>query len=176
MTNYLLICALAPETTDVLLLSAQRVTDTGCNVDDVRTAHLGGETSLVMLASGTWDAIAKLESSLAKLQRDHEVSLLARRTEARRLQGETLPYAIEITAADAPGIVHALSDYFAQRGITVESLSAWRYTAVQTGTPMFSAQLTVGMPVSLHIAAQRDELMDFCDRLNLDAIIEPIRS
>ena len=27
----------------------------------------------------------------------------------------------------------------------------------------------------LHIAALREEFMDFCDHLNLDAVIEPIR-
>jgi glycine cleavage system transcriptional repressor len=40
---------------------------------------------------------------------------------------------------------------------------------------MFSVHLTVDIPASLQIAMLRDEFMDFCDQLNLDAVIEPIK-
>jgi len=49
------------------------------------------------------------------------------------------------------------------------------YAAAHTGTPMFSVHLTVDIPASLQIALLRDEFMDFCDQLNLDAVIEPIK-
>ena len=41
---------------------------------------------------------------------------------------------------------------------------------------MFSVQMSVNIPSRLHISALREEFMEFCDRLNLDAIIEPIKS
>ena len=44
-----------------------------------------------------------------------------------------------------------------------------------TGTPMFSVHMSVGIPADIHIAALRDEFMDYCDALNLDAVIEPIK-
>jgi glycine cleavage system transcriptional repressor len=40
---------------------------------------------------------------------------------------------------------------------------------------MFSVHLTVDIPATLQIAALREEFMDFCDQLNLDAVIEPIK-
>jgi len=42
---------------------------------------------------------------------------------------------------------------------------------MQTGADMFSAQITVGIPANTHIAALRDDFLEFCDGLNLDAII-----
>jgi glycine cleavage system transcriptional repressor len=44
-----------------------------------------------------------------------------------------------------------------------------------TGTPMFSVHLTVEIPATLQISALREEFMEFCDQLNLDAVIEPVK-
>jgi glycine cleavage system transcriptional repressor len=49
------------------------------------------------------------------------------------------------------------------------------YAAAHTGTPMFSVHLTVDIPASQQISALRDEFMDFCDQLNLDAVMEPVK-
>ena len=49
------------------------------------------------------------------------------------------------------------------------------YSAPHTGTPMFSVNLAIGIPASMHIAMLREEFLDFCDDLNLDAVLEPIK-
>jgi peroxiredoxin len=47
---------------------------------------------------------------------------------------------------------------------------------MQTGADMFSAQITIGVPSNMHIAALRDDFLEFCDHLNLDAIMDPMKS
>ena len=46
---------------------------------------------------------------------------------------------------------------------------------MQTGAEMFTAQLTIGVPADMHIAALRDDFLEFSDRLNLDAIMDPMK-
>ena len=46
---------------------------------------------------------------------------------------------------------------------------------MQTGADMFSAQITIGVPADMHIAALRDDFLEFCDHLNLDAIMDPMK-
>jgi glycine cleavage system transcriptional repressor len=46
---------------------------------------------------------------------------------------------------------------------------------MQTGADMFQAQLTIGIPASTRIAELRDEFMEMCDGLNLDAIMDPVK-
>jgi glycine cleavage system transcriptional repressor len=46
---------------------------------------------------------------------------------------------------------------------------------MQTGTAMFQAQITIGIPAQTHIAALRDDFLEFCDGLNLDAIMDPVK-
>lgn len=173
--NYLLVDAVAPVTTALLSQLGKRVVDSGCNLLETRLFGMGREICVILLASGSWDAIAKLENGLTRMQRDDTVTLTMRRTGNRQLPGNTLPYAVEVIAADKPGILFQLSEFFSRRGISVDSLSSSRYKAAQTGAEMFQAQLTIGIPVTSHIAGLRDDFLEFCDTLNLDAILEPVK-
>ena len=77
---------------------------------------------------------------------------------------------------DQPGIVHNLAKFFSQRQINIQEMLTSSYAAAHSGTPMFSVHMTVEVPASIQIAALREEFMDFCDQLNLDAVIEPIKT
>ncbi|MRU22595.1 transcriptional regulator, partial [Xylella fastidiosa subsp. multiplex] len=55
------------------------------------------------------------------------------------------------------------------------NLQSTRYRATQTGAEMFSAQITIGIPANMHIAALRDDFLEFFDHLNLDAILDPTK-
>jgi hypothetical protein len=46
---------------------------------------------------------------------------------------------------------------------------------LRTGTPMFSMNMTISVPASVNIGRLRDEFTRFCDELNLDATLEPVR-
>jgi len=71
--------------------------------------------------------------------------------------------------------VHHLASFFSQRNINIEDMSTSSYAAAHTGTPMFAVHMSVGIPAEIHIAALRDEFMEFCDTMNLDAVLEPIK-
>lgn len=173
--HQLLIQTLTPAARTPLLLLAKRIADAGCNLADARVSTIGADTSLMLLATGAWDAVAKLETALAKLARDEELQLMHYRTGPREPSGHLLPYLVEVVAADRPGILVKIVDFFSRHEITVEQLSSMRYLAMQTGASMFQAQFTVGIPAELHIAALRDDFLEFCDGLNLDAIMDPVK-
>ena len=82
---------------------------------------------------------------------------------------------MEVVSLDHPGIVHHLASFFSRRNINIEDMVTSSYAAAHTGTPMFSVHMTVGIPSHLHIATLRDEFMEFCDSLNLDAVLEPVK-
>lgn len=173
--HQLLIHTLTPTLRSPLLTLVRRITDCGCNLVDVRVAAMGSDSSVALLAQGAWDAIAKLESALAKLGRDGDLHLTHYRTEPRAIQEHLLPYIVEVIAADKGGILVEIIDFFSRRGISVEQLSSLRYRAMQTGAAMFSAQITIGIPADSHIGSLRDDFMELCDGLNLDAIMDPMK-
>jgi glycine cleavage system transcriptional repressor len=173
--NHLLISVFATAEHSPLFAVCKRVTDCGCNVAEARVAALGAELSVQVLAQGSWDAIAKLENALAKLDRDGELRLTHFRTSAKQQQTTFLPYVVEVIAADKPGVLYQLAEFFSGHNISIEQLHSTRYRAMQTGADMFSAQITIGIPNTMHLAALRDDFLEFCDGLNLDAIMDPMK-
>lgn len=173
--NHLLIQILSPAARSPLLALTRRIADCGCNLADARVSTLGSDTALVLLAQGPWDAVAKLESALGKLAREEDLHLTWYRTQPRAAQSHLLPYVVEVIAADRSGVLAEVIEFFARRGISVEQLTSMRYQAMQTGADMFQAQITIGIPSNNHIAALRDDFLELCDSLNLDAIMDPVK-
>ncbi|WP_374013484.1 glycine cleavage system protein R [Pseudoxanthomonas koreensis] len=173
--NHLLINAYTTHPESPLLAVTRRIADSGCNLVDARLATVGRDVSMTALAVGSWDAVAKLEAMLGRMEREDHLKLIWYRTAAKQIQSNLLPYIVEVVAADKPGILFQLADFFDRQGITVENLQSTRYRAMQTGAEMFSAQVTIGVPADMHIAALRDDFLEFCDHLNLDAIMDPMK-
>ncbi|MCY7313783.1 MAG: glycine cleavage system protein R [Pseudoxanthomonas sp.] len=173
--NHLLINAYTTHPESPLLSVTRRIADSGCNLVDARLSTVGRDVSVTALATGSWDAVAKLEAMLTRLEREESLKLIWYRTGAKVVQSNLLPYIVEVVAADKPGILFQLADFFDRQGITIENLQSTRYRAMQTGAEMFSAQVTVGVPANMHIAALRDDFLEFCDHLNLDAIMDPMK-
>lgn len=153
----------------------RRIADAGCNLADSRLSTIGPDSALMLLATGSWDAIAKLESALAKLARDEGLRLYYQRAEPRQQDAQLLPYLVEIIAADRSGLLAKVIEFFVQQGVYIEQLHSIRYCAMQTGADMFQAQLTIGIPAQSHIAHLREDFLELCDGLNLDAIIDPVK-
>jgi glycine cleavage system transcriptional repressor len=68
-----------------------------------------------------------------------------------------------------------LSGFFAARKVEIAEVSTRSYAATHTGAPMFSVQMSINIPANVHISGLREEFMDFCDQLNVDAILEPVK-
>ncbi len=173
--NHLFISAYSTHPKSPLLAVTRRIHDSGCSLVDARLVTVGRDVMAAVLASGSWDAIAKLETMLERLAREAELRITHYRTGPKAMQSNLIPYVVEVVAADKPGILYQLAEFFQQQGITVEALHSSRYKAMQTGAEMFTAQLTIGVPSDMHIAALRDDFLDFCDHLNLDAILDPMK-
>ena len=79
--------------------------------------------------------------------------------------------------ADIVGVSpDSLAGFFSSRGIDIGDISTRSYSAAHTGAPMFSVYMVVHVPTRIHIAALREEFLDLCDQMNLDAILEPLKS
>lgn len=173
--NLLVISALGEDRPGIVNELSRIITENGCNIEDSRMTVLGGEFAIILLAEGRWNKLAKLEAALPGLGRKLGLTVNSKRTTPTRHEGNLLPYSVEVVAIDHPGIVHQLAGFFSSREISIRDMATISYAAAHTGTPMFSVQITVDVPAVVHIARLREEFMDFCDQLNLDAVIEPVK-
>ncbi|MEX0386671.1 glycine cleavage system protein R [Spiribacter onubensis] len=173
--NFLVISALGEDRPGLVNELSQLISETGCSIEDSRMTVLGGDFAIVMLVEGRWNELAKLEAGLPSAGRRLGLAVQARRTHPGAPAANLLPYSVEVVSVDHPGIVHQLANFFASREINIRDLTTSTYAAAHTGTPMFQVQMTIDVSAALHIARLREEFMDLCDQLNLDAIIEPLR-
>jgi glycine cleavage system transcriptional repressor len=174
MKKHLVMTALGADRPGLLRDVAKAVTELGCSIADCRMTVLGGEFALLLLASGNWNAVAKLESQAASLGKKLDLNIATRRTDERAPR-EMVPYVVDVVALDRPGLLSEVADFFAHHQVDIEEMNTWSYTAVNTGAEMVSLSLNVGVPADVHIGRLRDEFTDFCDGLNLDATLEPAR-
>ena len=173
--DYLVITASGEDRVGLVEKFTSKINEAGCNIEESRMAVLGGQFAIIMLVSGAWNALSKLESQLESLGGQLGLAVIHKRTRERERLQPLIPYHVEVVALDHPGIVHSLAGFFARRGINIEELQTDTYPAPHTGTPMFSVAMTVGVPADAHIPTLRGDFFDYCDSLNLDATFEPAR-
>ncbi len=175
-SNYLVITAVGHDRPGLVNELTKHIDEGGCNIEDSRMTILGGEFAIILLLSGNWNAIAKVEDSLDRIGDSLGLNIHAKQTQKRGSQPSLLSYHIEVLSIDHSGIIHRLADFFSSREINIENLTTDTYHAAHTGTAMFSLHMTINIPSADSLAQLREQFLDFCDDLNLDGIMEPVRT
>ncbi len=151
------------------------VRDSGTGIIDSRMTMMGSEFVIMMLLNGTWDSIAKLEGSLPKLEKELDARIISKRTEKRPANNKRIPYTIEIVSSDRSGVVHDVAKFLGDSHIDICELYTSTYRSPHTDLTMFSLHMIVNIPADSSITTVRGEFMDFCDQMNLDAVMEPAK-
>jgi len=175
MDNFLVISAIGEDRPGIVNSLSEKILENGCNIIDSRMTVLGGEFAIMMMVSGSWNTIAKLEDMLSALEKQLKLTIIAKQTESRDQTSKKVPYMVEVVSMDHPGIVNNVADFFSSRNINIEDLSTGSYAAAHTGTNMFTMQMVISIPADSHLGDLREHFTEFCDNLNLDAIMEPVK-
>lgn len=151
------------------------VRDCKCSVVEIRSSRLGQSTASYLLIQGNWNQIAKVESTLDLIQKRMEIKIHMLRTEAREKDKDSVPYTLETISLDKESIIESITSFLLSRDIEIEEITGSSYLAPYAQTPVFSTKLVILVPPQLHLLSLREEFLDFCDHLNIDVILEPIK-
>ncbi|MBV1910387.1 MAG: hypothetical protein KUG78_13880 [Kangiellaceae bacterium] len=174
MQNLVVISAIAPNRTGIANEITDLVTYCGCNILESKMKTMGNTFSLVLMASGEWNSLAKLEHVLPTKAHSMGMTTMLQRTDPMPLRDERLPYRVKFFASDNQGIANTITTFFAQENVNIEQLSCDTFASKQTGSPIAEIKLTVSVPISTAIAQLRESFVLFCEKHNLDASFEPI--
>ncbi len=173
--NQLVLSALGKDRPGIVDELSGTVFEFGCSIKDSRMTVLGGEFAILLLLEGPWNQLAKLENQLPELGKKLGLTIISKPTEDRSYGSESLSYIVDVVSLDHPGVVHKLASFFSMRNINIIDLATSSYAAPHTGTPMFSVRMQLSIPAATGIRELREEFLDFCDSLNLDATLEPYK-
>ena len=176
MSQLIVISAVGSDRTGVVQDLTKVILACGGNIEESRMTTVGAEFAMLLLVSGNWATLNKLEQGLNKLGDGKDLTVSIRQTDSKLTSGDRMPYAVDIVSLDQQGIVFNLANFFATRDIEIADVATRSYAAAHTGSPMFSVQMAINVPATVHIAQLREEFLEICDRLNLDAILEPVKA
>ncbi|HEY8946448.1 MAG TPA: ACT domain-containing protein [Polyangiaceae bacterium] len=172
---YLVLTAVGPDRPGIVSELSALIHRAGANLEDSRMAVLGGEFALLLLVSGSDQAL----QTAARLASDNAgqlgLDIVHRRTTGPRRALNVLPYHIRVSGFDRPGIVQAITSVLARRRVNVGSLSSNLAYAPHSGTPLFVLEADLEVPSETVLSELRRELVAKCDDENLDLSFEARR-
>lgn len=171
----LAISVLGNKSSDFLIESLSAVSACQCRILELRTAGMQQITSLFMLMDGNWNHIAKLEGMLDVLAKRLLMQISFMRPEDAVPQPEGVPYMLETISMERKDLMFAIASFLLQRGILIEEITASQHQAPFFSNTVFSSKFILLVPDDVRILSMREEFLDFCDNLNIDAILEPIK-
>jgi glycine cleavage system transcriptional repressor len=168
----MVLTAVGPDRQGLVQRFSEAIRDAGANLEDSRMAILGGEFALIVLLSGSGDALGKVEQMLPALGDATGLSVTLKPTARPLGGGEFLAYRIRISGVDHPGIVSHVSRLLANKGVNVAHLDSRVGYAPLSGTPMFVLNAELQVPAKLGLGELRREMAQLCDTENLDFLLE----
>ncbi|MEY3182740.1 MAG: hypothetical protein RLZ35_725 [Pseudomonadota bacterium] len=173
--HYLAITILDSKKTKTLLEVLNACVTTGCQILNSRMNTLGEETAMMLLVMGNWGAVAKLEASLAILERRLGKNIQVKRTQApEKEEASWMSYTVQLIAIDRPALLSDITSFLGEYGVQIEELSVNTYLS-QLGTRMVNVNLKANIPGKVHLASFKEQLMAFCDERNVDVYLDPVR-
>jgi len=171
----LTISALGNKSTPFITEVLAVVSNCNCSVLNLKSSNLAQSTATYLLIDGNWNHIAKVETLLESLQKRLEIQIQTLRPEPATKKPNAIPYSLETISIDRHNVIEDITHFFYEREVCIDEINASSYPASYVETSIFSTKFILLVPPQVRLLMLREEFLDFCDTLNIDAIIEPIK-
>jgi len=151
------------------------IRDCKCTIVEIRSSRLSQATAAYILIQGNWNHIAKLENTLDSIQKRLEIHIHTLRPEQKDKTNDSIPYSLETLSLDRDNVIESISAFLHDRDIGIEEITGSCYQAPYIQTAVLSTKFIITIPPQLQLLSLREEFLDFCDHLNIDALLEPIK-
>ena len=170
MPQYLVITAVGVDRPGISNKVTRLVTESSCNIVDSRIASFGSEFTLIMLLSGTANAISRIENTLPLLGLQHDLITMMKRTSPH--QDRDIFYTIDafVESEDRPGLTERFTDFLAHRDIDLKTLSAQTLKKGENQNT-FQIQITAEIFQECHIIEIQEQFEALCASLNVSGKI-----
>ena len=144
----------------------------GANLEDSRMAILGGEFAIVVLYSGTREALNEVGAASDQVATELGLQLVIKDTTEQRSAPSVRGFRLKVSGLDQPGIVETITGLLASREINVAGFDSRLTHAPMSGTPTFVLEATLQVPPTVSLSGLRRDLDATCDELGLDFALD----
>lgn len=174
--KYLSIVALAPSNEGLAANITNAVHQRGCEIVECRLSPLGDHTAAMLLISGNWSALGKLESALPGLADQMGLQIQAAHSQLDAPSSQYRPYAAELVAPQQATLLSELINFLDSHGVHVNEINAQAYDSSHTGANLCNVHMGLQVPLYQHPQTLRESFMDFCDDLHADGMLDPVKA
>lgn len=148
-----------------------------CYIISARIINRFGQKTALYILGGSWSNISKLESSLYSITPDDETKIILNTSSnpdsSKDKERHKMLYNINIVSHNEENILPNLYNFCEANGINILNIIADNNLTGEYKVFMLNAQVEINAEPSLNDI--REQFMLFCDGLNIDGILDPIR-
>lgn len=172
MAEYLVLTAMGPDRTGSVSELTKLASECGCNISDSRMAIFGLEFTLIMLLNGTNKAIYQLESKLPAVAHKLELVTMMKRTSGYREHNFIHHYQVNYAGIDQPGILKAVTAFFATRKIDISALKS----EINAKNNHMSATIQIALTQESSIEQLESDFVQLCEQFDVQGCIKEVQS
>lgn len=171
MSNHLVVTALGADRPGIVSKFARLASECDCDIVDSRMAIFGNEFTLIMMISGSWPAITKMEANLPALSVELGLLSVMKRTSKHTPRHYVSRLQVSFNGQDQRGTMKRLTQFLADRSL---DLAAVRSHAEETadGEPIQNVFLAINVPEKVDIEQLEQNIIELAEELNLSCNIE----
>jgi len=168
MPQYLVLTAMGSDRTGCVSELTKLASECECNILDSRMAIFGSEFTFIMLLTGDTRAINKIEVKIPKLAHSLDLITMMKRTSGHRTFDLVKHYQAEYSGIDQPGILKAMTAFFATRKIDISSLKS----EIDPKTNYMSANIFFALTEKISIDELEYDFLELCQQTGVQGFIK----
>ncbi|MGF1739619.1 glycine cleavage system transcriptional repressor [Vibrio profundum] len=145
------------------------VTNSGCNIIDSRIALFGSECTISMWITGNANGITRVETSLPLLGQQQDIITMMKRTSPSELPDQPYHLDLHVTGDDKLGLTEQFTQFFADRNISLASLSAQTEDGakLKLNQDRFTIAISAELDTQQNLTELKQEFDALCQTLNV---------
>ncbi len=153
------------------------IRESDCEVRECRMAQIARGCACFLLVQGKWNHMARLENALTVLGQEAQIFYHRLGDEGgdEGERGEALLYVADVVSREHAGVLEALVMFFTRAGIGIQDLRCSSYRLPYVDATVCTIHMLLRIPPGIGILSLRDDFLDYCEQLQVDAIFEPVK-
>jgi glycine cleavage system transcriptional repressor len=168
MSQYLVLTAMGADRTGCVSELTKLASECECNILDSRMAIFGSEFTFIMLLNGDTRAINRIEARIPKIAHSLDLITMMKRTSGHRTFDLVHHYQAEYSGIDQPGILKAMTAFFATRKIDISSLKS----EIDPKTNHMSANILFALTEKISIDELEHDFLELCQQTDVQGLIK----
>ncbi|MCL1126956.1 glycine cleavage system protein R [Shewanella surugensis] len=170
MSNHLVVTSMGSDRSGIVSKFARLASDCDCDIVDSRMALFGNEFTLIMMLSGSWSAISKMETLLPELSVTLEMMTVMKRTSKHT--APHYPSRLEVTfnGVDQRGTMQKITQFLADQSLDLAAVRS--YSEEQAGSPIQHVFLSINVPETATVDTLEVNINQLAHELSLQCTIQ----